>query len=106
MVRGAIFGIYASKPTLLYREIVPNCQKALILLAFSAIDYPEPPPPIWCCLCWVRRSDCESCVQQFANRPSVIGEAQRLSRRAADRLVPAAEIVMGDVERHSRRVVL
>ena len=63
----------------------------------------EPPPPIRRGLSRVGCGNRQRGVQELANRPSMIRQAKSLRRGAADRFVPAAQVVMRDVQRDRRR---
>ena len=76
------------------------------IISFSPLDYPEPPPAIRGSrdrLDWLRR---ECRVQQVANRPNPVGDAERHGRRSPQGFVDAAHVLVPDVQAHGRRVVL
>ena len=75
-------------------------------LGQSPINYPEPPPPIRRGSGRVGRGDCKGRVQQVANRPNAISEAQGDRTRGPQGFVDTAHVVVRDVQRHGRCVVL
>jgi hypothetical protein len=66
-------------------------------LITAALDYPEPSPPIRRCCLWRDRLRCKCRVQQFANRPNMIGDPERDRWRGAQGFMHAAEIVVRHV---------
>jgi hypothetical protein len=79
---------------------------SLNTLVFSAVDYCESPAPIWRCRLWRNRLRGERSVQQVTNRPDAISDPERNGWRGLKRFMRAAEIVMRDVQRHRRKMVL
>lgn len=69
------------------------------LVRFSALNYPELPPPIRRGRSWQWGNGTKRGLDQFVNRPSVIRNAERDRWRAAQGLMHAAEIVERDVKR-------
>jgi hypothetical protein len=72
----------------------------------AAFDYPEPPSPIWRCLCRRGRRDRQRGVQQVANRPNMLGDTEchcwrilmlHIRRQS---LMNAAEIVVCRIQAH------
>jgi hypothetical protein len=75
-------------------------------LLTTSFNYPEPPPPIRCCLGRCGRLDRQHRVEKIADRPGPLGNADRNSRGRFQCLVLAAQIVVGHVERHGRTVIV
>jgi hypothetical protein len=63
-----------------------------------AFNYPEPTSPIWCRLGRRGRRNRERRVDQVANRPRAICDAECYGRRRVQRFMHAAPVVMGDVK--------
>ena len=72
----------------------------------AALDYPESPPPIGRGGGRISRRYGQGGIQEVADRPDATGNAERDRWRGPQGFMHAAEIVMADVERHGRRMVL
>lgn len=75
-------------------------------LLFPSLNYRELPPPIWRRLRWERRGRSERGVHKPRDGPSLVGHAQRLRGRRAQGFVSAAKIIVRDVQRDRRNVVI
>ncbi len=70
------------------------------------MDYYELPPPIWRSLSRQGGRYSKRGVHKLRNAPSLIRDAQRLCWRRAEGFMGAAEIVVRDVQRHRRNVII
>ena len=75
-------------------------------LLFATLNYRESTPPLWRRFLWKRRGDGESRIHQHGDSPSLIGHANGLRWRRAEGFMDAAEIVVRDVQRDRRNVVI
>ena len=66
-------------------------------LRLSTFDYPEGPPPIWRGWCWQRRHRTQCGIDQFTDRPDVIGNPECHRWRTPQTLVHTTKIVERNV---------
>ena len=73
---------------------------------FPALNYRELPAPIWRGLSRHSRGNGKRCIHKLRNAPSPIGDANGLRWRRAQGLMNAAKIVVSDVQRDCRNMVV
>jgi len=72
----------------------------------TALDYPKAPTPIWRGHYRLIRLRSHRGVQQVANRPHAIRDAECDGGRGAQAFMHAAEIVVRDIQAHGCTVLL
>jgi hypothetical protein len=72
----------------------------------STLNYPELAPTIRRGLSRKRRGNSKRSVHKLRNGPSAIGDANGLRSRRAQSLMNAAKIVVRDVQRDRRNVIV
>lgn len=81
------------------------CPQPLISRLPTTFHYSMSPPPIRRGVRRARRRYRQGGIQKLANRPSMAGEAKRLSGVLRIRLVPTAQAVVDEVQGHGGSVV-
>ena len=72
----------------------------------TTINYREPLAPFGSSRHWRDRLGCQRSVDKIANGPHAIGNAKGFRWRHLKSLMDAAKIVMRDIERNRRDVVI